>query len=238
LAQRLVIRSYAPARRWLVIGGSCLVVVASLYAAFEYGRSRAGYDVARAVDEQGRLVDRIAELEKEAAANRRELAAAETARVGQARERADVSRTIGELQAQVARQAQDLAFYRGLVSDGPQAPVVRIQQFRVTAGAAADTFQLRLVLGRPVRPEDAINGTVDVTLEGTRTGQPATLGLASLSADAARELRFNFRYLQTLDLPVKLPAGFTPARVTVEVKVNRKGVEPLRQTFLWTVEAA
>ncbi len=238
MPQRLVIRSYAPVRRWLFLATAILLAVASLSAAFEYGRSRGGFDVRAALGERSRLEDRIRQLEEDAVVSRRDLAAAETARVGQTRERAEVAKTIGELQAQVARQVQDLAFYRGLVSDGPQAPVIRIQQLRVTAGAAANLFQLRIVLGRPVRPEDAINGTLDLSVEGTRGGQPASLDLARLSTDGTRELRFNFRYLQTLELPVSLPADFKPARVTVEVKAGRKGVEPLRQTFLWTVEAA
>ena len=42
-----------------------------------------------------------------------QLAAAEEARVGEGRERAEVARTIGELQAQVARDQQEMGFYRG-----------------------------------------------------------------------------------------------------------------------------
>ena len=47
---------------------------------------------------------------------RTRLAELDTIRIGRAREQAEVARTIGDLQAQVARQAQELAFYRGIVA--------------------------------------------------------------------------------------------------------------------------
>ena len=49
-----------------------------------------------------------------------QLAAAEEARVAEVRERSEVARTIGELQAQVERQQQDVEFYRGLVAQPGQ----------------------------------------------------------------------------------------------------------------------
>ncbi len=50
------------------------------------------------------------------------------------------------------------------------------------------------------------------------------------------ELTFSYRYLQTLEQAIRLPAGFAPARVNVELAPSRKGVNPVHETFLWTVE--
>ena len=233
---RLVIRTYAPFRRWLIIGGSAVLGLLSLYVAFEVGRDAAGSAGLEAEASLGGLQQRIADLEAGNRELRLKVASQETAQVGQGRERAEVARTIGELQAQIARQAQDLAFYRGIAGDAAAAPPVRIQQFRVSALGERGRFALRLVLGRPVRPEDVVNGTLGFIIEGTLGDQPASLELAELTAERLGELRFNYRYLQTFEQEIVLPAGFRPERSTVEVRVARKGVEPIRQTFLWNLE--
>lgn len=234
---KLVIRTYAPARRYLLVGGALIFGLLSLYVAYEFGRSGAGYDSRAAMQQRGDLNKRIRELEELNREQRVQLASQEGSRIGQTRERAEVSRTIGELQAQVARQEQDLAFYRGVVGESAQAPLVKVQQFRVIGGSTAGAFALKLVLGRPVRPEDAVNGTIGITVEGSKDGMPVSFELAQLTHDKLQELRFNFRYLQTLDQDVTLPADFKPERTTVEVRINRKGVQPTRQSFLWTAES-
>src|SRR6478735_8105870 len=152
---RLVVRSYTPLRRALLTGGSLVLV--ALFVAFEWGRSNAGFDSRGARAEVGELHDRIHEMEDDNRRQRLQLAAVETQRVGQAREREDLARTIGGLQADVARLTRDLAFYRGVVGESANAPVVRVQQLRITRGPSADEYVLHLVLGRPLRPEDTVS---------------------------------------------------------------------------------
>lgn len=233
---RLVVRTYAPLRGWLFAGGSLVVALFSLYVAFEWGRSNAGFDGRSARAERARLMERIHALESENRRQRLDLAAQETTRVGQTRERSELAKTIGDLQAQVARQAQDLVFYRGIVGDNLSAEVMRIQEYRVTRGARPDEYQLHLVLGRPLRGEDAINGALRITFEGTTAATPVNLDLAAVSNVPGGELRFSYRYVQTVDQAIKLPPGFLPARTTIELIPARKGANPVRQSFIWTVE--
>lgn len=235
---RLVVRTYAPLRLYLVIGGSVLLAIIALYAAFEWGRLNAGYDSRAARAEIGNLHDRIRKLETDSRRQRLQLASQETERTGQVRERAELSKAIGDLQAEVGRQAQDLAFYRGVVGENLQAEVVRIQQFRVTRAAGADEYLVKLVLGRALRPEDVVTGTVRMTFEGTTAATPVNLDLAAVSGVTDGTLQFSYRYVETLEQLIRLPAGFRPARATIELQPSRKGANPVRKTFLWTVEAA
>ena len=235
---RLVVRTYAPLRRYLLIGGSLFLALIGLYVAFEWGRRNAGFDSRSARAEAGELRGRIRELEGEQRRMRLELAAHETERAGQTRERAELARTIGDLQAEVARQTQDLAFYRGIVGENTQGEVMKVQQFRVTRGAGPDEYRVRLVLGRPLRPEDAVSGTVKMSFEGTTAATPVTLDLGAVSSAPEGQLKFNYRYTETLEQDITLPPGFTPARTTIELLPARKGANPIRQTFLWAVEAA
>jgi len=163
---RLVVRSYTPLRRALLTGGSLVLVLMALFVAVEWGRSNAGFDSRGARAELGELHDRIHDMEEDNRRQRLKLAAVETQRVGQAREREELARTIGGLQADVARLTRDLAFYRGVVGESANAPVVRVQQLRITRGPSADEYVLHLVLGRPLRPEDTVSGKARLTIEG------------------------------------------------------------------------
>jgi hypothetical protein len=235
-SQRLVVRTYAPLRRVIVVVGTIACALLSLYASFEWGRSNAGFDGRAARMERSTLQDRIGDLEKEIRHQRLKLAAFETDKVGQTRERTELARNIGELQAEVGRLTQDLAFYRGVVGERGPGEVVKIQQFRVLRADAANEYLLRLVLGRPLRGEDAITGKVRLTFEGATAATPVNLDLAAVADVPGGELTFSYRYVETLEQRVRLPAGFAPARTTVEVTPARKGVNPVRETFLWTVE--
>ena len=74
----------------------------------------------------------IEHLEKTNHELRTKLAELDTIRVGRSREQAEVARTIGDLQAQVARESQELAFYRGVVTQGAAEIGVKIGQVRLS----------------------------------------------------------------------------------------------------------
>lgn len=233
---RLVVRTYAPLRRLLLIGAAVAMAAFALFAAFEWGRSNAGFDGRAARMERSGLRDQIGELKDEVRRQRLSLATYESERVGQTRERTELARSIGDMQAEVARLTSDLAFYRGVAGEKPTDEVLKVQQFRVTRGKGADEYLLRLVLGRPLGREDAISGHVRMTFEGATAATPVNLDLAAVSQVASGELPFSFRYSETLEQAIRLPAGFAPARTAIELAPTRKGVNPVRETVLWTVE--
>ena len=138
--------------------------------------------------------------------------------------------------AQVAKQAQELAFYKGIVEQGVNAPEVKIQQLRISAGDAPGRFRLRITLVQPVRSDRSVDGVISARVEGEREGGPLALDLAALTADKRAEIPFSFRYFENIDPEITLPAGFSPERVSVEVRSAKKGVAPVTQTLMWSVE--
>lgn len=239
ISDKLVVRTYAPARRWIVLSIVLLLAALALYVMFELGRFTAGYDAIKAAAQRDALQQQIDRLESGQRELRVQLAAAEQARLAGGQERAEVARTIAELQAQVAHDQQEMSFYRGLVAQpGQQAEdAVHVQQFRIVTLPGPQHFALRFSLNRTQRPEEAINGTLDITIEGSRAGAAATLDLAALTG-AKNELPFSFKYFAAIEQPVTLPDDFKPERVTVEVRPGRKGVAPYRQTFVWVAAPA
>ena len=74
---KMVVRTYAPARRWIM--GAILLLLTGLafYVMFELGRYKAGYDALQAAAQRDGLQDQIDKLERTQRELRVQLAAAE-----------------------------------------------------------------------------------------------------------------------------------------------------------------
>jgi len=215
-----------------------LVVVAlALLGAFELGMYRAGFHAVQAASARQSLQRQIEQLQQSQHQLQLQLASTEEARVAQVRERTELARTIGELQAQVERQQQDVEFYRGLVPQplGAANVLVRVQQFHISAQPQPQKFVLHFTLDRVTQPEQTISGALEITVDGSQNGTPATADLTMLGGDKD-QLGFDFRYYAHLDQSITLPAAFKPDSVTIEVKPARKGASSYRQTFIWDVD--
>jgi hypothetical protein len=235
----LVIRSHAPARRLIIVGVLSVIAAFALYIVYELGRFNAGYDRLAVAQQRTELEVEIERLGKSNRELRTQLAELDTIRIGRAREQAEVTRTIGDLQAQVARQTQELAFYRGIVAQGAGAVGVKVQKVNITAGSKAQRFMVHIALVRTVRPDSVAIGSLGLSIDGSMTdGKALTLDLPALTPGKQKELPFNFRYFENLDQDVALPVGFQPEKVAVEVRSNKKDVAPASQSFLWSVDAS
>jgi hypothetical protein len=234
----LVVRTHAPTRRALIVTALTFLAAFALYVVYELGRFDAGYDRLAVSQERAEHQVNVDRLEKANRELRTRLAELDTIRVGRAREQAEVSRTIGDLQGQVARQTQELAFYRGIVAQSAVSPGVKIQQLRIGAGSKPGRYLVRMNIVRSVRPEDVVSGSLAMTAEGMRDSKAASLDLAALTGGKVRELPFTFRYFENFEQEIAIPAGFAPERLTVEVRSKKQGVSPVTQTFPWSVDAS
>src|SRR6266478_8308363 len=234
----VVVRRRTSWLRTTLLIAAVLIGVFALYVVYEFGRYNAGYDRQAVAQQRTELEVQIEHLEKANREMRVRLAELDTFRVGRSREQAEVARTMGELQAQVARQSQELAFYRGVVAQGAASVGVRIEQLRITAGQRPATYVVHMSLVRSGRAETPATGSLQMSLDGTAAEGARSLDLATLTAGKQRELRYNFRYLESFDQELTVPLSFKPERLNVEVSSGRRDVAPLSQTFLWSVEAS
>jgi hypothetical protein len=234
----LVIRPHAPLWRTILTVTAVVLGLVGLGVAFEYGQYRAGYSIVDAMQEHTRLQSSIDHLQ---AANRTlqaRIIELETANAGHAREDQVVGRTIGDLQAQVARQTEELAFYRAVVAEGAPAIGLRVGTVQLSSAKPAGHFVVHVSLVRAGKTDGMTTGSVSLTVDGQGTGnKPVTLDSQALAAGGAATVPYDFRYYQELDQTVVLPPDFHPEHLTVQVSSSRKDVAPLTQTFPWSAVA-
>jgi Family of unknown function (DUF6776) len=236
LPPKLVVTTYAPTRRIITIVLLVLLVMGSVYGMFEFGRYSAGFDALAALKERSTLRDAIAASEATISELRAKVALLESSTVGQTREREEVQRTIGELQAQVARANQELAFFRGIVTQNANSAEVKIQQARMVATAAANKFRIRVTLVQPMKPDAVVSGVVILSVNGELDGKPGRADFATLSGGKRREIPFTFRYLENIEEEITMPPGMKPEQLLVDVRSNRRGSAPVQQSYVWSVD--
>ena len=214
------------------------VVLATLVGVYAIGRAQATFDGRAAIADEAGLRAALTAREAEVTRLRREVAELDTLKVAQERERQEVSRTIGELQAEVARQSQQLEFLRGVVGRAGPAAEVTIRQVRVIASAAPGRYRLRIALAQPGRPDRTVAGSVRVGVEGQRGGRTVRLDLREVTAQRVAQLPYRFQYFENIEVEIVLPNGFSPERVVVDVRPAGRNVPPAAQTVLWSIDPA
>ena len=174
-------------------------------------------------------------LDEEIAELRHRVAVAEVGQKVDRQAQADAQRMMGELQAETARQKQELQFYRGLVVRQYGSGTLRVQELRVRAEEEERRFLVLITLVQAATRDTIANGTVTFSVEGKKGKEPLTLPLAEIEVDKRKQFPFSLRFFQQIEVPIELPLEFEPERLHVEYRLGRNP-EPTRQTFDWRVE--
>jgi hypothetical protein len=215
------------------------VLAAGLLSAYAYnrGQASAGLDAAQVALERRALISRAERLEKQNARLNAKVAELEMARNLDREAYGQVERTLGELQSQLSRKSDDLAFYKSIVSPEDGVQGLRIHRFEVQPGVEPREFVLKLTLVQAMRHDSVATGLADVVLHGTEGGRPARHSVGELLGRPKAQLPFSFRYFQTLEQAVTLPEGFDAFEVEVQVRSGKLRT-PLQQSYPWQPAAA
>lgn len=222
-------------RRGWAIAAVLAAVLVLAYGAFELGRSSAGYFVVSSMLERLDLRKSNRSLEDENDKLRHRVAVAEVGQQVDQQAQTDAQRMMGELQAETARQKQELQFYRGLVVRQYGSGALRVQEVRVVADDEERRFRVLITLVQATTRDTVANGTVTFSVEGQEGKAAKTLALSDLEIDKRKQFPFSLRFFQQIEVPIELPLEFRPERLHVEYRLGRSP-DATKQTFDWRVE--
>lgn len=234
---RHVIKVHRPWLRWAVFGASAVAILIGSFTLYALGRSQSGNDwthTLRLEAEQRRLVAEIRRLRGENSRLSERVVLLERAGEIDKRAASVINQSLRDEQAELAALKEQIAFYRGIVSPEESSAGVRIYELQMRPGSEPDLYQYDLVLIQAMRHENAVSGSVDLAFIGMQEGQPRSYRLAEIEVERGKTLLFSFRYFQQLSGSVRMPRGFTPTRVQVDVA--RSGNPPVRfqQLYDWS----
>jgi len=214
---------------------AAVLAVALCYGAFELGRASSGYFIVSSMLERFDLQKRSSTLAKENESLRERVAVAEVGQQVDRQAQSDAQQMMGELQAETARQKQELEFYRGLVVRQYGSGVLRVQELRVRPEEEERRFLVLITLVQAATRDTVANGTVTFSVEGLQGKEPLTLALPEIEIDKRKQFPFSLRFFQQIEVPIELPLDFQPERLHVEYRLGRNP-DPTKQTFDWRVE--
>lgn len=225
---RLVVKHHQPWRTWGIALGLAAAVAASIWGAFIYGESRAGFDRRASMA----LKDALAEAQAREEALNEQITVLQRQRQVDQASRQQVQGSLEDLQRKLADQQEELSFYKGIVSPGAGEEGIRVQSVKFTNGGAPRLYHYRLVLIQVRTREFRVSGNVAVKIYGVQDGKPVILDAHDLAPNGKTALGFGFQYFQNLEGDAFFPVGFLPGKV--EVTVQESGHEPVQQNFDWT----
>lgn len=209
------------------------VGLALLYGVFEYGRSVAGHTALSSLMQRQVLASRVATLEDDKLQLQRRLAAVAVTGQVDAEAQSEAQAMIGELQAELARQQQELDFYRGLVAERFGTGTIKVQELAVRP-SGDDHYTILVTLVHTATRDTTATGWLTLVVSGSRAGALAQLPLEEIADGGGKRVDFSLRYFTTVEVPVTLPEDFAPAAVELEFRSNRGGPDPVRESFPWS----
>jgi hypothetical protein len=214
---------------------AALGILALCCGAFEFGRASSGYFVVSSMLERLDLRKRNKELGEENETLRHRVAVAEVGQQVDRQAQTDAQQMMSELQAETARQKQELQFYRGLVVRQYGSGALRVQELRVRAEDEERRYRVLITLVQAATRDTVANGTVTFAVEGKQGKEALTLPLSDIEIDKRKQFPFSLRFFQQIEVPVELPLDFRPERLHVEYRLGRNP-EPTKQSFDWRAE--
>lgn len=234
MASKSPLQQHGTGRNLVFRGVIVILILASGYLVFEFGRIKAGYDIVETGNERQAYEDQIMALEDRIVELKQEVALLETNREVDRESYKTVEESLSTLQAKIQEQRDAIAFYRGIVSPSDGNSGLRVQDLKLTRGREEREFNVRLVLVQAMKHDRKVSGDVNLTIAGSQGGVDTTYEYQQLlPEDADTGWAFSFRYFQDFDRQLILPDGFTPERITVEVRSRTRSISSIEESFAW-----
>jgi vacuolar-type H+-ATPase subunit I/STV1 len=194
-------------------GSSRSQLVAQLAA--EKGRAQALEQERAALQEQVAMLERSAQIDQEAVRKVRE--------------------QLASFQEERSKLEEELTILRSMAAAKDSRDAVRVQRLKVTAGPEERSYHYRFTVTQSMQNGDMANGWVFFAVDGLQDGKPKWLPLREITKDNVERLKMRFKNFQDIEGDIRLPEGFKPLKIIVEVKPSNKKITPVKQRFDWKI---
>ena len=232
----LIVKPHKPWRARFYFLLFIIMLATAGWTIYEYGRFTAGFDSVDSKEERIRLLNVQKELEDQVEEFREQKAILERASQIEKKAYVDLKENLRLLQEEIVELKEELAFYRGIVSPANASAGLRLQRFELEPNGQKYGFRSKVVLTQVLKNDRLARGYVRIKVEGLMNDQAKTLDLAELTENHVKEIKYRFKYFQTLENDLILPKGFTPLRATIQVVPSGKSENTIEKTIEWPNE--
>lgn len=210
----------------------CMILIL-LWISFEYGRKVAGYDSAGSAAYIEQLQAQLEETQAEIIeSNRRATMLEHNSRIdddasGQLKE------SLAQAQSEALKLKKELSFYKSIVSPEQGSRSLAIQTIQLKPNDEGG-YYYKIMVSQRGRNDQFARGTIEVSIEGVKKGQPVTLQLAEVSNETKKPLKFGFKYFQNFEGVMNLPEAFQPDSLNIKVIPSTGKIKTVDEQFAWS----
>ena len=213
--------------------GILLFIGLSLWFAYERGRIAGGYDTVTAAGRVEELEQTLAELQSEMADMQSSNTALERNNHIEKDANRQVKETIVKLQDEILQLNQEVALYRGFVSPEKSKRRLVIQKlYFVRKGENVYNYSVFVsVKGKNTR---IVRGIMKISFDGQKDGKPYSIKMGNMVVSKAnKKFKLGFKYYQEFAGTIKLPEGFAPSTLRIQVVPNSSRLVNIDKTVDW-----
>ncbi|MFT4798668.1 MAG: hypothetical protein ACI9B8_001702 [Sulfitobacter sp.] len=211
-----------------------LVAVAALsWLTYRYGMDEGIATRFEVVQEREELRKQLGSTEQRITEMRQEIA---TLRLGEevdTKATEEVRGTVESLQNNIAELNEEIRFYKGVMIPNAESKGLRIERMNLKPLTEPGHFSYSLLLTQVVDKHDYVKGGVEISLLGKQGEESQQLSLDNISTENKSAERFRFRYFQTINGELEIPAGFEPEAVMVIAQSSGNRSQRLEKRFEW-----
>lgn len=206
------------------------------WSLFEYGRFSAGFDSSEAHQRSAAWEEKKSSLEDSITQLRAEKAVLERASQIEREAYGELDGTLRQLQSEILELKEELAFYRGIVSPRDAARGLRLQNVKLESNGQPQGYRYKVILTQVLKNDRVAYGRVNFTVEGILNGVSTNLDISELTEKSVKELNYRFTYFQSLEGNIKLPKGFQPIRVRLEILPWGRHEDEILKSINWPIK--
>ena len=213
--------------------GVLLVVGLSLWFSYEKGRVAGGYDSIASVEKVEELEQTIAEFQNEMAKLQSNNTALERNNHIEKDANRQVKETIVKLQDEILRLNEEVTFYRSIVSPEKSKRRLYIQDLQFVRKADG-VFDYKITVTQRGNNTRVVRGIMRIVFDGQKDGQSQSIKIEKMMTSRDKnKFKLGFKYFQRFQGTVKIPEGFTPSTLRIQVVPNSSRLVRIDKTVDW-----
>ncbi len=228
----LIVKSHHPFRR-LMVPTIVAAILLSAWGGYEAGLIQAGHNRISVANEREKLERRIDALTLENRKFGGQATMFERTRMIDAEAYSGVRDSLKLLQEEILELREEVDFYRGIVSPSERVAGLNIQAFKIEPAGEEGLYHFSMVMTQVLKNDRFVRGGVKIYLQGVQDGEPLSLEFKDISPNKSVGGSFRFRYFQQMEGDVRLPEGFVPRMIQVELAPN--GRKKITRSFPWLI---
>ncbi|MBX2857921.1 MAG: hypothetical protein KTR17_04595 [Cellvibrionaceae bacterium] len=149
----------------------------------------------------------------------------------------DVRQEVITLKENLASLKEENSFYRNLMAPTGNKRGLNFGTVEVVDTETPRVYSYKIVLQQLATRHKLLQGTLKFTIIGKQDETPITFKLKEVSSDVTQDIiKLRFKYFQTIQGKLTLPAGFEPEAIELVARSIGKQAVTIEKRFGWLVE--